>query len=88
MNALLQFIKKHPFLLVLFACIASASVFATSAPVTYDIRSASDIPADTKTIVTNAMTAIALLTGGGATLSAMKGSVGLVSGLIRSMFSA
>ena len=88
MSKFTRFIKQNRSLLIFIGLFATASVFAAAAPTTYDVRSAAGIPADAKTIVDNAITTILLLTGGGATLSAMKGSVGLVSGLIRSMFSA
>lgn len=86
MNALLKWVQKNPlFLMFLLLC---ASFAASATPTAFDFRTATTMPADFLTIYNNAIGAIALLTGGGSTLTALKAALGLVAGLIRSMFAA
>lgn len=86
MTTLLKWIKQNPLFVCLILLAAAGTASAT--PPTYDLRTAAAMPAEFNTMMTNAMAAMTMLTGGGVVLTALKTSVGLVAGLIRSMFSA
>jgi len=88
MSRLFQDSRNRRFLTLLtLVFLGFFSSFTMAGPVAYDFTAAAAMPADVVTIVSNSITLIYLLTGGMATLVALKGGVGLVSGLVMRMFS-
>ncbi len=88
MKSFIDWIRKNPVFSIAFLLMLSDVVFATGAPTAYDFRTASSMPADVTKIFDNAMSSIPLMTGAAVTLVALKSTIPLVAGLVRSIFSS
>lgn len=87
MNKLLLWFKRNPLASALLMLALSATAAWAISPTPYDVRSATDMPVEFKTLWTNLMGSIAFLTGVGVVLTAIRSALGVAAGLVRSAMS-